>query len=109
MDKSKALGCLQDGHSIWKPEFAQKICETLGIKWSKSLVHKFKSDPVGTFKGLIMKEENAEGVDSGHLAFYCASQLGVANKAGDYFGRGSQARAYAEEVKKALEEKENVK
>jgi hypothetical protein len=50
------------------------------------------------------EHENTAGVYTLDLSCYIATQLHVADKARSCFGRGSQARAYAEEIKKTLEQ-----
>lgn len=102
MTKAEAIDALTDGHSIYDVEYAKEICTALGVKLPKGLVHKFYSDPPGTFKGLTMKVEGEQGVHSLALSEWVASSFGVADKAGDYHGRGSQARAYARAVQEAI-------
>jgi hypothetical protein len=108
MTFKEALNMLGDGHTIWKVSTAKEICKVVGVPFAKHLVEKFKSDPIGTFKGLTMKpgKENSEGVYALTLSQYVAKYLGVEEKAGGYFGRGSQARAYAEVIEEKI--KENI-
>ena len=106
MEIKDALDCLADGHMIWTVKDAKEICAAIGVPFdAKSLVYRYKSDPPGTFKGLTMNPgcEDAEGVNSLVLSHYVAKQLNVDKKAGDYIGRGFQARAYAEAVKTELQ------
>lgn len=98
MTKQEAINALADGHTIYKTSYAKSICQAVGMKLPKKLIRKWHSDPKGTFKGLTMKVEGDEGVCSLDLSYCVANQLGVAEKAGEYFGRGTQARAYAEQV-----------
>ena len=102
MTKQEAIDALSDGHTIYQVAYAKEICETLGVKLPKKMIRKFYSDPPGTFKGLTMKVEGDEGVSSLALSEWVASSLGVADQAGSFHGRGSQARAYAMAVEKAL-------
>lgn len=103
MTKVEAIEALTDGHTIYSPEYANEVCKTLGVKGLRP--RKFYSDPKGTAKGLTMKKEGSEGVYSLHLSEWVADQFGVADKVGDFYGRGSQARAYASEVAKVLKVK----
>lgn len=109
--QQEALELLSDGHTIWTVEGAKEICAAVGVEFREHLIKKFKSDPPGTFKGLTMNPEveNADGVDSLVLSQYVAKCLGVESRAGDYFGRGSQARAYARAIEQALKEKKEEK
>lgn len=103
MTKAEAIDALTDGHTIYDLGYVKDICKTLGVEVPKKLVKKFYSDPPGTFKGLTMKVEGSPGVYSLELSRYVAWKLGVDEKAGEYHGRGSQARAYADEVAKVLQ------
>lgn len=112
MNLKEALEFLSDGHAIISIETAKEVCEAVDVPFnSKRVVQRFKSDPVGTFKGLTMKpeHENTEGVDTLTLSSYVADYLKVSDKAGHFFGRGSQARAYAEEIKKEIKRRKEVK
>ena len=99
-----ALVCLCDGHTIWTVDTAKEICLAVGVPFNKYLIHRYKSDKPGTFKGLTMKpgQENSEGVDSLSLSRNIATQLDVEKQAGDFFGRGSQARAYVKVIEEKL-------
>jgi len=92
-----------DGHTIWKVEYAKAACEAVGVKFPTRLARKFESDPAGTFKGLTMKEENSEGVDSLHLSDYVVEQLKL--KVGSFGGRGFQAQANARAIREHLAKK----
>jgi hypothetical protein len=109
MNLETALEILSDGHTIISVKKAKEVCEFVKVPFSETLVKKFKSDPLGISKGLTMnpKYENTDGVYTLSLSCYVAEQLDVDKKAGSYLGRGSQARAYAEEIKKVLEKNEN--
>ena len=100
----EALSAIESGHTIWTPEYAQTVCESLGIPFSPKLVQRFYSEPED-YKGARMKEgcEGAEGVYSLDLSAYCAEQFGVIKEAQSFFGRGSQAREYARLVRAELE------
>ena len=104
MEFKEALQILSDGHTIINVETAKEVCEIVGVPFDKTLIQKFKSDPPNTFKGLTMKPEyeNTDGVYTLDLSRYVAEQLGVKEKARSCIGRGFQARAYAEEIKKEL-------
>jgi len=107
MNLKDALEILSDGHTIISVKRAKEVCMFVNVPFSNTIVQRFKSDPSGTFKGLTMRPEyeNAEGVDTLSLSHYVAKQLDVDGKAGGFIGRGFQARAYAEEIKKVLEKK----
>lgn len=104
MNLKATLEILSDGHTIISVKKAKEVCKFVNVPFSDTIVQRFKSDPPGTFKGLTMKPEyeNADGVDTLSLSCYVAEQLNVRDKARSCFGRGSQARAYAEEIKKVL-------
>ena len=107
MEIKEALECLSDGHTIWTIEGAKEICAAVGVPFKEHLIRRHKSDSPGTFKGLTMNPEceNAEGVNALTLSQYVATCLDVKKNAGDFFGRGSQARAYARVIEQALKEK----
>ena len=107
MQIKEALNALNDGHTIWKVGYAKRVCEALRTPFmEKELVQRFHSDwSPENYKGLAMKDkhEGSLGVDSGDLSYYVARQFGVADKAAQKIGRGSQARAYATVVREAIE------
>ena len=92
MEHSKALGVISNGHMIWSPEYANEVCDALGVDHIKPIKH--KSDTTGAPKGLRMNEgfENTEGVDSLQLAYHVARKLGV-TEFRSCIGRGFQAQA----------------
>jgi len=106
----EALSAIESGHTIWTPEYAQMVCESLGIPFSPKLVQRFYSEPED-YKGARMKEgcEGAKGVFSLDLSAYCAEQFRVVEKAQSFFGRGSQAREYARLVRAELERQGKLK
>ena len=99
----QAINYLADGHTLWRAEVAYQICKVVGVPYDTSLENHCYSDWLD-YKGLHMSEgeEGAIGVYSLSLSLYIAEKLGVAKKAGHYLGRGFQAQAYAEQIKKAL-------
>ena len=104
MDRHEALIAIADGHTVYSPEYANQVCDALGVKHAR--VRRFKSDPPGTHKGLMMAEgkENTLGVYSLDLAYHVAGQLGLTGEDyGDFFGRGRQARAIAQAVAAKLQ------
>lgn len=107
MNLKDALEILSDGHTIISVKQAREVCKFVKVPFSEILIQKYKSDPSGTFKGLTMRPEyeNTDGVYTLSLSHYVAKQLGVNKKAGSYLGRGFQAQAYAEEIRKKLEKK----
>ena len=104
MDINKALKVLADGHSIWKVDHAKEVCKVVNVPFNKKLIQKFKSDPPGTFKGLVMapERENSEGVDALDLSDYVTSYFKLTDKAGSFIGRGFQAQANARVVTQKL-------
>ncbi len=113
MQINEALNALNDGHSIWKVGYARRVCEALHIPFmERELVQRFHSDwSLGNYKGLAMKDghEGSLGIDSGDLSYYAAKQFGVADRAEQKIGRGSQARAYAKVVREAIESLSKLK
>lgn len=107
MNLEEALEILSDGHTVISIEKAKEVCKFVKVPFSKTLVQIFKSDPPGTFEGLTMKPgyESTDGVYTLSLSCYVAEQLKVAEKAGNFLGRGFQAQAYAKEIRKVLEER----
>lgn len=107
MQINEALNALNDGHSIWKVGYAKRVCKALNIPFmERQLVQRFRSSwTPENYKGLTMKDgcEGILGVDSGDLSFYVAKLFGVADRAEQKIGRGSQARAYATVVREAVE------
>ena len=104
MTKEEALEILSDGHTVISVEKAKEVCDTVGVSFvPESIVRKFKSGGEGKYH-LTMNEgcENTEGVYTLYLSSYVARKFGVQDKAGNFYGRGSQARAYAKEIKKVL-------
>lgn len=93
MELNEALGKLANGHSIWKPEVANDVCDALGVKHIKP--YRIKGQ---TAEGV----GEVLGVDALDLSRHVARELGV-----DYpskIGRGFQAqeiaRALARHLKK---------
>ena len=108
MQIGEALNTLEDGHTIWNPEYAQRVCEALGIPFSESLVQKFYSE--NHWMGAHMKEgcEGAKGVYSLTLSQYAARKFRVDKQAAGFLGRGSQAREYARVVRQELEKQGKI-
>ena len=107
MDIKEAMTVLSDGHAIVTPEYAEDVCQAVGVPFErKALVQRHYSDPPGTLKGLTMKPEHegSEGVYSLTLSGYVAKKLGVADEAGTFIGRGFQAQAYARAIARKLGE-----
>ena len=105
MDIKEAVGVLSDGHTILTPEYAEEVCQAVGVPFErKALVQRWHSDSPGTLKGLTMKpdREGSEGVYSLTLSGYVAEKLGVAHEAGTFIGRGYQASAYARAIARKL-------
>lgn len=104
MELNEALDCLSDGHALWTPKIAYQICKAVGVPYDKSLERHWYSDWSDP-KGMHMSEgyEGSIGVAALSLSHYVAKQLGVAEKAGSYLGRGFQAQAYAREIRKEVE------
>jgi len=105
MDLEEVLDVLSDGHSIISVELAKEVCKVAKVTFNKKLIKIFKSDPPGTFKGLTMKPEyeNTKGVYTLDLSGDVARQLGVKGSAGYFFGRGTQAKAYAKVIREKLQ------
>jgi len=107
MQINEALNALNNGHTIWKVGYAKRVCEALRIPFmERELVQRFHSNwSPENYKGLTMRAEHegSLGVDGGDLSFYVAKQFGVADRAADKIGRGSQARAHATVVREAVE------
>jgi len=102
MEKKEALRYLADGHTVWKPEIADEVCDAFGVQRIKP--SRFRSDPPGTIKGLTMKEgeENSLGVDGLTLSHHVADELGL--EYGSYIGRGFQAQAIARAIAEYMKE-----
>jgi hypothetical protein len=108
MQIGEALNAIEDGHAIWKPEYAQRVCTALSIPFDEELVQRFYSE--NHYLGAHMKDgcEGAKGVNGLSLSAYCAKQFGVFKRATSFFGRGSQAREYARLVRQELEEQGKI-
>lgn len=108
MQIGEALNAIEDGHTIWRPDYAQRVCEALGIPFKESLIQNFYSE--NHYKGAHMKEgmEGAGGVYSLTLSGYAAQQFRVEKQATSFFGRGSQAREYARLVRQELEKQGKI-
>ena len=98
MDRIEALAMIGDGHTVWKPDYAEEICKAFGVSFPKSLVKPFRNE--AHYKGYHGQE--ADGVYSLTLSQHVAQCLGVADKAASFLGRGSQAREYARVVAEKL-------
>ena len=108
MQIGEALNVIGDGHAIWKPEYAQRVCEALGIPFSEKLVETFYSEK--DYMGAHMKEgcEGSEGVYSLTLSEYAVNTLVMGSVAAGFIGRGSQAREYARLVRQELEKQGKI-
>ncbi len=107
MTKNEALKVLSDGHTIITASYAKKVCKAVSVSFDERLVQKYHSDTSGNPKGLTMAKgnEGVEGVYTLDLSRYVASKLGVLDKAANCLGRGFQAQAYADQIKKVLKNK----
>jgi hypothetical protein len=93
MTRQEALMRIADGHMVYSQEFANGVCDALGVPQLKG--EPMYSDPPGTFKGLMMKE-GSEGdvcVRSLDLGHHACKHYGL--EANERFGRGSQGREYS--------------
>ena len=108
MQIGEALNAIEDGHTIWNPEYAQRVCIALGIPFNEDLIQKFYSE--NHWKGAQMRKgcEGSNGVYSLTLSEYVARQFGVEKQATSFFGRGSQAREYARLVRQELEKQGKI-
>ena len=100
--KKEALDWLSDGHTEYSVEGAKKVCQAFGLELPESLIDHWTgqadANPTGHPKGLWLEEDTpGEGVSSYRLSNWVTEQLGV--KAGNFYGRGTQARSNAEAVK----------
>lgn len=105
MTKEEAIKCLADGHTEWTVGYAQEICAALGLELPDNLIDHFEgqadANPTNHPKGLFLNEdEPCSGVYSLALSDYVLKILGL--KVQGYIGRGFQAQANAEAIKKHL-------
>ena len=105
MTKKEALKVISDGHSMLDIDYAKEVCKALGVEFSENLITKWLSqvdaNPTGNPKGLwLEKDEPGEGVASLRLSNYITDKFGL--KVEFYHGRGFQAQANSDEVRKHL-------
>ena len=100
MELKEALEAIETGHAIWSVEYAERVCEAFAVSLPKSLIMVYEEDrhPLGVH----MFYGPEQGVWSLSLARHVAKCLGVADKAGGFIGRGSQAREYARVIAEKL-------
>jgi len=105
MQIGEALNALENGHAIWRVEYAQRVCNALQVPFDETLVTRFFSE--NDYMGVHMKEgcEGEKGVSSLGLSIYVAQQLGVSKQATSFIGKGSQAREFARVVREKVEGK----
>jgi predicted DNA-binding protein len=100
MPLEDALEYLGDGHGVVTPKTAYKICKAVGVPYKKELeYHGFSQHES---KGLTMREGH-EGdiiVDTERLSHYVVRFLNL--EVPEFRGRGSQARANAEAIRKHI-------
>jgi len=84
MRTDEALEALTYGHAIWRPGYARKVCDALGVPFDQRLVH------YGAVAGF-------------QLAYHVAKELGVAGDAQVFVSRGRQAVEYARVVRQRLD------
>lgn len=109
--KEDALAALADGHTFWKKEAAQKICEALGVPFSEKIVTRYKNqkdaNPTNDPKGLWLNDPDkpCEGVNSLTLSNYVAMQILHSEypPSGEFIGRGFGAQANAAAVRQYLD------
>ena len=110
MNKQEALAAIADGHTMYSVEFAKEVCKAFKVAFNKSLIEHWTgqkdANPDNHPKGLWLNEDKpGEGVHSLALSRHIVEQLGEADKANLFLGRGTQAREYARVVRESLEEK----
>ena len=104
MKPLETIDLLSDGHSIYKVEKAQEICQALKLTLPDNLIIKWnnRQDALKKYGFHAGDDKPASGVYSLSLSKWVATQL-LGNTPGSVFhGRGSQARANAEVIKKKL-------
>ena len=99
----EAIDTLSDGHGAVAPSYAMAVYAALGVEFNKKLIYHGYTD-VFNFKGLHMADgqEGTPTVNTGDMSFDIADKLGVRESTGHYGGRGFQARAYSDAIRKKL-------
>jgi len=105
MTSQEALEYISDGHTFWTVERAKEVCKALKVPFNENLIDHYKgqkdANPDNEPKGLWLNEDKpVDGVNALRLSNYIKHHFGL--EAGGYIGRGSQAQANAEAVKKHL-------
>src|SRR3990167_5066036 len=106
MTQQEAIEGLSEGHSFMSPDWAKEVCEAVGVDFSENLIERYanqkEANPSNEPKGLWLDKPNepVEGVNTYRLSNYVADKMAL--KVPSFYGRGSQARANAEVIKKHL-------
>jgi len=105
MTSQEALEYISDGHTFWTVERAKEVCKALKVPFNENLIDHYEgqkdANPDNEPKGLWLNEDKpVDGVNALRLSNYVTRYFDL--EAGDYHGRGFQAQANAEAVKKHL-------
>jgi hypothetical protein len=100
-----AVELLEDGHSVYGVELAQRICQVVGVTFEESLVFSWQSQQNALEQyGFFAREEGpGQGVNSLDLSYHVTRSLGLGAPGTRFTGRGYQARANAEAVRERLQ------
>ena len=109
MTQQEAFKYISDGHTLWTVECAKEVCKAFGVPFEENLVAHYKgqkdANPNNDYKGLWLKEDKpTDGVNSLALSNYIAVKILNTQSipSGEFYGRGSGARANAESVRRHL-------
>ncbi len=107
MTIKEALNWIGDGHTLMSVSGAKQVCKVLGVPWADRLISSYanqkEANPDNEPKGLWLHEDKpTTGVYTLRLSDYVVDALKVDSKAGNFIGRGSQARANMEAVRDHL-------
>lgn len=106
MTQEDALKCISNGHTEWSVEAAQEIVRAFGItELPDRLIDRWAgqadANPTNDYKGLwLEKDEAGTGVNSLRLSDFIVDYFKLEVRS--FHGRGSQAQANSEVVKKHL-------
>lgn len=104
MSQENAISYLGNGHALWSVEQAREVCAAFNLKLPDNLIIRWKNqkdaNPTNNPKGIWLNEPDkpGEGVGGIELSNYVRRQFKL--KVPDYYGRGSQANANANALKK---------
>jgi hypothetical protein len=95
-----------DGHAILSANAAKEVCQTLDIPFNDQLLLRWQNreEAWNTYGFVATAQGAGEGVDGLDLSYHVAEHLGLGRPGAAFGGKGYQARANQQAIRRKLSE-----